>query len=358
MREHLDADFAHGAEFTAVAKHALESNIFVLEGCSITKTGDFELTVSSGDVAVNGTETAVSEQTVNMSPEDTFVRRYDLLTVDTAGTVNVTEGTEASMAPPIPEDEVLIGIVKVDEDAQGVASEDIIDTRIVFAINHNLLSEIGPNDHIDDITDIPNRDHNDLNNIGENDHIDNLDQIPNRDHNDLNQIGENDHIDNLSQIPTREYGDLQSREHANEDHSIDFLGLKYFQYEHDTVASNTERFTGGSPSTEEFDWVELEKIDVTNKYLGMMRLGVSFRLVIVDGTSTVYVRLKVDGNVVESWSTSSDTYVERTVDIDYSDFNPTVILEGKVDSDGGTCQVDYWGVWFDDLSDDDRYILT
>lgn len=200
MREHLDADFAHGAEFTAVAKHALESNIFVLEGCSITKTGDFELTVSSGDVAVNGTETAVSEQTVNMSPEDTFVRRYDLLTVDTAGTVNVTEGTEASMAPPIPEDEVLIGIVKVDEDAQGVASEDIIDTRIVFAINHNLLSEIGPNDHIDDITDIPNRDHN-----------------------DLNQIGENDHIDNLDQIPTREYGDLQSREHGNEDHVVEFM---------------------------------------------------------------------------------------------------------------------------------------
>jgi len=35
-----------------------------------------------------------------------------------------------------------------------------------------------------------------------------IDDIPNRDHNDLNQIGENDHIDNLDQIPTREYSKM------------------------------------------------------------------------------------------------------------------------------------------------------
>ena len=139
MREHLDGDFAHGAEFTAVARDALGNKTFIKNGCEVSEgTGAFEVDISAGTAFINGASVAVGADTKVISSEDTFTRRYDLLTVDGTGNVQVTEGTADSTAPPIPEDETIIAIIIIDKDVTGIGSGDIKDVRILhelFAID-------------------------------------------------------------------------------------------------------------------------------------------------------------------------------------------------------------------------------
>jgi len=406
-----DNDFPHSADVYSLA-FALTDISYVVEGesneCTVTQDGTLGVNVASGKVYYGdiGEVRTFGGGTVTVSDNTGNDIRYDLIYLRKDGVggveLHTLEGTPDDTEPAHPSidsidditDIVPIAVVFLNTNVDNITRlKDVRTVKYGWNRETDTFSTMKPDiksginedgtggylvcdsDKLGtylsetagvfdlvvsniNLNDIGEKSHNSLTNITNNQHIDNLTDIPTRNHNSLQNIGNNDHINNIIDIPNRDYKDLNSRGHANEDHTSTFLNIGDIKIEHDTVASNTERFTGGSPSTSEYDWVELEKIDVTNKYLGTVRLGVSFRLVIIDGTSTVYVRLKVDGNVVGSWSTSSDTYVERTVNIDYSDFNPTVTLEGKVDSDGGTCQVDYWGVWFDDLSDDDRYILT
>lgn len=315
MREHKDADFAHGAEFTALAKQALESNTYVLDGCELSKTDDWDIDLSSGNVAVSGTETAVSGQTVTISSEDTFTRRYDLITVDDTGTANVTEGTEDSTAPPLPSGEVLIGIVKVDKDASGVASEDIFDTRIVFALDHNLLSGIGPNDHIDNITDIPDRSHNDLNDIGPNDHIDDITDIPNRDHDELNGIDANNHHSKTTSgeiVHDDTQGGTASGAHHTKTTSYSDMTDTHNENHHARPSSrrlqvpsdNTRSTNDKNKSVTNTSSYEKKMESKLTGYYHDIRVEVSGN--IDGGSGTIYLSLRVDGTEVDS-TTESDT---------------------------------------------------
>lgn len=139
MREHKDGDFGHGAEFTAIARDLMGFDTFVADGLEASKSATaFEIQITAGTVFVNGVELNINtSQTVTLSSESTLTRRYDLLTVDETGAVNVTEGVDESTAPDIPADECVLAVVKVDKDAVDVASEDIKDARILTSVRNN-----------------------------------------------------------------------------------------------------------------------------------------------------------------------------------------------------------------------------
>lgn len=149
MREHLDGDFAHGAEFTAAVQDAMGTGTYIVSGCAPSKgSSAFEIDISSGTMAQGNTPTySVPSQTVTVDSESTLDRRYDLITVDNGGTVSITKGTIESAAPPMPAAEALIAVVKIMNGASDIASGDIKDCRVFLNINHNQLGAVQAEDH-------------------------------------------------------------------------------------------------------------------------------------------------------------------------------------------------------------------
>lgn len=138
-----DGDIVHAPGLNAAVNGLnLEG---VKSGCTPSKgTGDWDVDVASGAVFVNSTdETSVGSATKTLTAPsndadlDAGEARVDLVTVDSTGTVNVTEGTASSgdklaNAPDIPANEVLIAAVFVDGDATSLSSSDINDYRSII----------------------------------------------------------------------------------------------------------------------------------------------------------------------------------------------------------------------------------
>lgn len=128
MRTTTDGDFLFGPDWDALAKDAFENGISILSGCSPSKgTGD-SVDVAGGTASVNGSEVNVSSQNVGLASRSSF-DRYDLITIDSGGTVADVTGSSELTTPSIPTDEVLVAIVKVPSDS-GVAIT-VLDARIV-----------------------------------------------------------------------------------------------------------------------------------------------------------------------------------------------------------------------------------
>lgn len=149
MRKHEDGDFPHGNEFEAIAKQALAESTFVENGCTpSTGSGDFDIDIASGSVRVNGSQYSVGG-TVTVDSEGTFSRRYDLIYIDNTGNIQVEKGTEDSKAPLTPADSCLIAIVKIDNGASQILSDDIKDARIIYILPlHASRHEDGGTDEI------------------------------------------------------------------------------------------------------------------------------------------------------------------------------------------------------------------
>jgi hypothetical protein len=100
-------------------------------------TGDFDVDTTAGNVVVESDPVTVSSNTATLTAPsndadlDSGEFRVDLLTVNNAGTVNVSEGNAANepISPPIPTDEVVICAVVVAGDATGLQSADVRDYR-------------------------------------------------------------------------------------------------------------------------------------------------------------------------------------------------------------------------------------
>lgn len=115
----------------------------ILSGCAPSKgTGDWDVDIASGTAIVDGDFVDVSAQTETLTDPssdadlDSGEARVDLITVNSSGTTNTTEGTAASgnkqpVAPDIPSSEVLIAAVFVDGDASSLSGSDIHDYRIL-----------------------------------------------------------------------------------------------------------------------------------------------------------------------------------------------------------------------------------
>ena len=134
--------FTDGQQFSAARLNSMYSahqNEGVLNGLDVsTSTNAFDVDVASGNVFLNGTNIAVGATTVSHStsdPED----RIDLLSVDSTGTVNITQGNPAAtagqpIAPDIPADEILISLVYVRGGSSEILTGDIFnDYRVTLA---------------------------------------------------------------------------------------------------------------------------------------------------------------------------------------------------------------------------------
>jgi microcystin-dependent protein len=136
MRQHTDGDFPFANDFNAVARGALTGDC-VLDGCSVTDggTNDYDVSVASGTITYDGTETSIASTTKTLSSSDANDDRYDLVVAGSDGTVDVVTGTASATpsAPPIPASHVLLAVVLVQAGASGVTDGDIYDARAVMS---------------------------------------------------------------------------------------------------------------------------------------------------------------------------------------------------------------------------------
>jgi len=134
--------FTDGQQFSAARLNSMynaHQNEGVLNGLDVsTSTNAFDVDVASGNVFLNGTNVSVGATTVSHStsdPED----RIDLLSVDSTGTVNITQGSPAAtggqpVAPDIPTDEILISLVYVRGGSSEILTGDIFnDYQVTLA---------------------------------------------------------------------------------------------------------------------------------------------------------------------------------------------------------------------------------
>lgn len=128
-----DNPFTDGQQFSAARLNSMynaHQNNGVLTGLDAsTSTNSFDVAVSSGEVFLNGNVVSASSTTVTHStsdPED----RIDLITVNSNGTISITQGSPAAtsgepVAPDIPADEVLAVLVYVRGGSAEILSGDI-----------------------------------------------------------------------------------------------------------------------------------------------------------------------------------------------------------------------------------------
>lgn len=131
MRGFSDGDQLHGPEVTAVFREALEEATAVLDGCAPSAgSGTREVDVDSGTVVTSNTEYSIDSSTVTLSDDPGF-DRYDLVVVDSDGSLTDITGSEERVAPDLPSQNVLISVVFVSGDSNDV--EDVRDSRALLA---------------------------------------------------------------------------------------------------------------------------------------------------------------------------------------------------------------------------------
>jgi microcystin-dependent protein len=125
--------FTDGQQFSAARLNSMynaHQQNGVLNGLDAsTSTNNFDVDVASGDIILNGSVVSASSTTVSHAssdPED----RIDLITVNSNGTISITQGSPAAtsgepVAPDIPTDEVLASLIYVRGGSSEILSGDI-----------------------------------------------------------------------------------------------------------------------------------------------------------------------------------------------------------------------------------------
>lgn len=147
MREHKDGDFLFGGEFTTLARNLMEKGNAVLDGCAISDAG-FDLTVGSGDVAVENEEYSFGGDTITVDPETTFDWRYDLLVIKIdAGSpvLDMIKGTVNKTSPSLPDDNLLLAVVQMVKDDPSIS--EVYDARMILKLDHDLLGNVVEDNH-------------------------------------------------------------------------------------------------------------------------------------------------------------------------------------------------------------------
>jgi hypothetical protein len=128
MKTFQDGDPVFGVMMNAIA-NLWPNGTAVLSGCTPTGSGAArQVTVAAGTVVIGGTVRSVSQQTKTLDAA-TF-DRYDLISVNTSGTVVVTKGTEERRVPALPANSVPIAICLVETGQTTLPADRIYDSRV------------------------------------------------------------------------------------------------------------------------------------------------------------------------------------------------------------------------------------
>lgn len=112
----------------------------VIVGCAVTAqvSPDMTVAVAAGAVTVGTAHAAVTAGNVTIGTADATNPRIDLITVNSSGTKACTAGTAAAepVLPAIPADSVVLAAVYVPANDTTIASNQIVDKRVM--VNRNL----------------------------------------------------------------------------------------------------------------------------------------------------------------------------------------------------------------------------
>ena len=103
----------------------------VMDGCEASATGTSRaVSITAGSAQVNGVEVAVGAGSVTLDAGGSF-DRYDLISVNAAGSKIVTKGVAKRKCPPQPTGTCLLAIVFVPAGATVIATGNVYDARLL-----------------------------------------------------------------------------------------------------------------------------------------------------------------------------------------------------------------------------------
>lgn len=103
----------------------------VMDGCEASATGTSRaVSITAGSAQVNGVEVAVGAGSVTLDAGGVF-DRYDLISVNAAGSKIVTKGVAKRKCPPQPANTCLLAIVFVPAGATVIATGNVYDARML-----------------------------------------------------------------------------------------------------------------------------------------------------------------------------------------------------------------------------------
>jgi hypothetical protein len=134
---HADADSPFQAEPDSVDFDILAagySGSGVISGCAVTAQGSPNMTVAvaSGIVSVAGVRAAVSGANATIGTADGTNPRFDMITINSSGTIATTAGTAASVPelPSIPSVSIVLALIFVPANDTTIATAQITDKRV------------------------------------------------------------------------------------------------------------------------------------------------------------------------------------------------------------------------------------
>ncbi len=107
----------------------------IVDGCAVTAQGipDMTVAVAAGTVSIAGTMLLVTAANGTITAADATNPRFDLVSINTSGTIVVTAGTAAAspVFPAHPADDVVLAAVYVAANDTAIGSTEITDKRVM-----------------------------------------------------------------------------------------------------------------------------------------------------------------------------------------------------------------------------------
>jgi len=151
MREFLDGEWPHGADFTDIAQ-ALDRTL-VVSGIVPTIGAGLQSSMTAGQVLLDGNFYPVAAANLTHDAEASLAIRYDLVVVNTSGVLAIIKGTVDTKAPAIPTGNCLIAVVQIDngsivpdavKDARAILPSIELSVKKVYDYSEDLSNKVTP----------------------------------------------------------------------------------------------------------------------------------------------------------------------------------------------------------------------
>lgn len=139
MRDVQDGNYVWAADLKNIFD-SNENEMWVLNGCLPTWSVGMSVTVSAGNIYFQGAAVAVGGGLHSHDVEAILNVRYDLITVNSVGTIVVTKGTIEGIAPSIPANETLLAVVRILNGVAALTAPDVAESRYIRPDN---ILEVG-----------------------------------------------------------------------------------------------------------------------------------------------------------------------------------------------------------------------
>lgn len=214
------------------------AGVVVVTGCTPTAQGtpDMTVAIAAGTIQIaDGSRPTVSSGNVTIGAAHGTNPRIDLITASATGVKTVTAGTAAPQpkTPALPSGHVGIAFVYVPANDTAIASNQIVDKRVLSDDVHAQIHALSGADHTGEITDAQHgartvanaHQHSQIGGIGANDH-----------HAQVHGIGSSDHTGNLT---TALHGALAGPASAHRHSDMASIGTDDHHAQSHTHASHT-----------------------------------------------------------------------------------------------------------------------